>query len=1059
MNNARHTHKLLALAMGTILSGNASAASLNLANSPLFVTTSAEPNVMLLIDNSGSMDNIIWADGYDNTVTYDDWSDSDTNYYSTYGNNHLSDISKGTCADGWKEGENGVGTKKCLKLPDPAGSGNTRYAGNYLNYLFSTYANGTDLTVGTIPSETRMEVAKNASSDLITSSGIRFGISSFYGPSDHSYGHGATINAACGSTQATLNTAIGGLSASTNTPLAEALYEVTRYYRGMSSYYKDAVNHTSPIQYRCQRNFTVVITDGLPTRDTNFPNNDPDDTADATASLPNWDGLSPATAIADYPNFPQYSDGFQPDGSNADEGYALYLDDIAKFGYDIDMRTGINDNAGKSFDDPDFDIQRMETYTVGFSTDNQMLEDAAEYGNGSYYTADNADTLVSALQSAIDSAKLKSESSASAVTTNSTRLDTGVNVFQARFNSEFWTGELYSFGLDQLTGAVDLNTPLWDAQEGLPPSATGKTAAQRSIFTYYEQAGVAEGRAFLWANLTDTQVAYLNKDSSGAVDNLGSNRVDFLRGDASDEKRNGGTFRNRTVSVLGDIVNSNPVFVGIQDFGYKLLPGDEGLDYRDFRKADIYKNRTPMLYVGSNDGMLHGFNAETGDEVFAYIPSVVYPNLSGLTDPNYNHRYYVDGSPHVGDAYLNTIWKTVLLGATGAGGRSIFALDVTYPGSFDATDVMWEFTPADDADLGYTIGKPSIVRLNDGSWVALVANGYNSTNNHAVLFLLDLATGTVLHKFDTKAGDAANPNGLSTPIPVDINGDRITDVIYAGDLLGNLWKFDLDGNDTSKWGIPFNSGGAAKLPEPLFIAKDANGNTQPITVRPEVGTAPEGGELIFFGTGKYLETGDDTVPVNPQIQTFYGILDDGTQVSGRAALQEQTITHELGPNDTGLDFDVRVISDTTVNWKNQDGWFLDLKSPVLGAEGERNVTTPLLRAGRIIFTTLIPSTDPCGFGGTGWLMELDAYNGSRLTYSVFDVNGDGKVDDNDFITLADGTKVPVGGMKFDDVLSSPTVVSAGEVEHKYISGSSGTINHVTEIGDPTKGRQSWRQIQ
>lgn len=1064
------------LLLGLLLSTPASAVTLS--NVPLFITASVDPNVMLLLDTSGSMDNIVWFEKYDNTVTYPDWSDSGSNYSSTSGNNFLAFMPRGGCASGRKEGINSAGTRKCLTLPDPVGGGWTRYSGNYLNYLFETATNNLNLVTqplpgetALIPQQTRMQVARSAAIDLVNqTNNVRFGTSSF------NFIDGGKIDAVCGSSKSTVTSTISGYNGDSWTPLAEALYEITRYFRGMKGYYNNTT-YTSPIQYRCQHNFAVVITDGLPTFDTDFPNDDPDDVANTSAALPNWDNNTgtPASTPADYPNFPRYSDGFQPSGNESNEGFSLYLDDIAKFGFDTDFKPTGNDLSGGSYQDPNFPVQNLETYTIGFSVNNQMLQDAADYGNGLYFTANNATELTSALKNAIDDAKFKGLASAAAVATNSTRLDTNTTIYQARFDSRDWSGDLVAFGLDPNTGDVNV-TPTWTASNLLPPAAGATvTATSRKIYTYDTVADL--GIDFQWpadytslsagSDLNSAMVQSLLSNGPFAWNTTvateqaanqvyGGELVAYLRGNTSSSGTYNSAFRSRN-TVLGDIVNSNPAFVGTRDFGYELLPDPEGSAYTSYRQSTAYKNRTPAVYVGANDGMLHAFNADVGNELFAFVPSVVFPNLDALASSTYSHQFYVNGSPRAGDAYLSGAWKTVLVGASGAGGRDVFALDITDPTAFDASKVLWEFTSDDDADLGFVLGQPTIIRTPDGSWVALVGNGYNSASEHAVLFLINLADGTLLKKIDTGVGSAANPNGLAAPVPVDTDGDRITDTVYAGDLQGNLWKFDISATNTNSWKIAYKQG---NTPIPLFTALDAGGVAQPITVRPAVGPHPGNGQMVYFGTGKFFEAGDNLLASPPAVHTFYGIRDNDAPVTaGRSVLQPQTIDIELSNQLFGTNvFDVRVVSDNPVDYTSQSGWYMDLVSPVNGAEGERVVVEPLLRNGRIIFSTLIPNTEPCGFGGTGWLMEIDAVSGARFAFSVFDLNGDGKFNNLDFAVTVNGN-LPVSGQRFKEIISQPVVVNAGEKEHKYVSGSSGNISHVVEKGDRTKGRQSWRQIR
>jgi type IV pilus assembly protein PilY1 len=836
----------------------AGAAPLAISETPLTVSTTVEPNVMLLMDNSGSMRNLVWAEGFDPETSYPDWSYGNHYYDAADGNNSLSDLEQGGCSVDWVEARNTSGTIKCLLLPNPEGN-STRYTGAYLSYLFETYANGTDLrNGGQIPTSTRMTVAANAVSSFVdNTSGMRFGLASFNSAMNGDPAPGGRIDTPCDSGDAhrtDVSDAIKELTAGTWTPVAETLYEITRYYRGMPSHYNSNTNYSSPIDYRCQKNFAIVVTDGLPTYDTTFPSDDPADVANTSASLPNWDGEAPTTTIAMYPNFPQYSDGFFDDPNciaNPDdcrqrfEGYSLYLDDIAKFAYDIDMKTSGQDVAGGSYEDPRFPQQNMRTYTIGFSIGNQMLEDAAEYGHGRYLQANNASQLTSALQSAL-SHVFTTSSSSSSVATNSTRLGTETRLYQARFSTLDWTGEVLSFSINS-DGSTQTG-------EGYPRSSI-PDAAERSIYTYNPD--TPQGVEFQWTSgstsLSTTQQSQL-RNNNVDTEQRGIERLAYLRGDQSNEittdaqGNSTGLFRPRN-SLLGDIVNSDPHYVGTPDYRYHLLPSTEGEAYVTFRNSTSYRNRTPMLYVGANDGMLHAFNASTLVESFAYVPNGVFSKLSELTSPDYGHMYFVDGSPRSGDAYINGGWKTVLVGGLGAGGKSIFALDVTNPAGFDANKVLWEFS---HANLGYTFSQPTIVRLYDGSWAAIFGNGYNSTGQAdptAQLFIVDLADGSLIRTIDTGAASgnttgvvpAGQHNGLSTPTPVDIDGDRITDYVYAGDLYGNLWKFDLTDTDSTKWDVAIRTTGSVKAPRPLFRAVDASGNGQPITSRVEVGSHSQRG--------------------------------------------------------------------------------------------------------------------------------------------------------------------------------------------------------------------------
>ena len=496
------------------LAADKAQAAIPQSNQPLFLSTSVSPNVMLLFDNSGSMLNMTWASAYNPSTTYADWAprtcgnnDNTRCWLPTDGNVGMDSIEAGSCSSSRRAGRlNGSGTTKCLLLPTPDGT-DTRYTGNYLNYLFATYATNTNLTTGTIPTVSRLTAAKDVATTLVTANpSLRWGLARFNPPiSGGDQGPGGKVVAACGSTQATVTNAISGLSADSNTPLAETFYEVTRYFRGLSSQYNSSTSYTSPVQYRCQKNFVIVVTDGFPTYDSTFPANDPDDVANSFVALPNWDAKAPSTTSTTYPFFPRYSDGFRGQSGTTEglEAWSLYLDDLAKFGYDTDLKKSGTDLTGASYEDSNFKIQRIQTYSVGLAINNQMLQDAAEYGLGKSYSANNATQLQSVLQAALNDIASRTSAAAS-IATNSTRLTADTSIYQARFATGDWSGQLLALPVN-LDGTV--GTPLWDAANRVP------AAASRNILTYDPTLAVRNrGRGFLWAQLNSTQTAALNKD-------------------------------------------------------------------------------------------------------------------------------------------------------------------------------------------------------------------------------------------------------------------------------------------------------------------------------------------------------------------------------------------------------------------------------------------------------------------------------------------------------------------------------------------------------------------
>lgn len=1129
VSNVRGRLLIVAVAALFTVTGPAAAAPLNLPVNPLFVSTSVQPNVMLLLDNSGSMHNIIWDSGFDPTVTYPNYSTNTCGgsnnvrcWYESQGNvnlrlyrNYQTDCSnqssafcnnlpglaatgqgigpeRGSCPTTaeYRAGRlNGTGPERCLVLPDPQGGGLTRYSGNYLNYLYHTKVadNGTADLTATIPNQARIQAARQVAAQIVTDNpDVRFGTSSF-----QTNNNGGKIDSVCGADQATVLAQINALTASTNTPLAETYYEITRYFRGLTRYSgSGSGNYISPIQYRCQKNFVVAVTDGFPTFDGTFPVDDPDDVANTASALPNWDGLAPATTADQYPNFPQHSDGYS--GLDAQpEGAALYLDDLAKFGFDLDAIKSGNDLSGGSFQDPAFAKQNIGTYAVGFAVNNQMLQDAADYGGGLYRTASNASELTAALQAALTDIAARGASFSSA-SLNSTSLNAGTRLFQAGFNSANWTGTLTAIPISTAaTGSCAPQAglpcaPAWEASSVL----NAATPDSRTIMTLNR--ATRTGIPFRWASLPVAQQDLLHRNPnvlpSLAADARGEARLNYLRGDRSQEGT--GNLRPRG-SRLGDIVDSDPAFVGAPNAALPFA------GYSSFRSSN--SGRTPMVYVGANDGMLHGFRVSDGTELLAYVPGMMYgtdanPKLARLTALPYTHIWGVDGSPAVADVQIgpSQTWATYLVGTMRYGAQGLFALDVTDPANFSeanaASVVKWEFTDADDPDLGYTFSQPSIVKLKNGKWAAIVGNGYNnreadgsvSSDGAAALFVIFLDgpgsdgiwnLGTDYLKF--KVGPAMSgteiDNGLATPSPVDLDGDSLVDYIYAGDLRGDVWQFNVNSIDPSLWSVGYSG-------NPLFTAISSTGLRQPITAPMEVGfnllTTDPDDLVVFFGTGRYLAAGDNT-QIGQDNQSFYGIFANPiaspsplseTSTSPypiRSSLLQQTIVQEGGPVN-GQRF--RITSRNALNLATHKGWYIDLVSPAAGTnQGERQISRPILRDGRIVFTTIVPSDDACNPDGTGWLMEIDARTGAGPAKPALDINNDLVVDATDVIqTTIDGQAVqlPTSGLFSDGgMLSTPAVlaISPGQ-EAKYSVRSDGTTAVFGEAASGRTGRVTWREI-
>jgi len=447
---------------------------------------------------------------------------------------------------------------------------------------------------------------------------------------------------------------------------------------------------------------------------------------------------------------------------------------------------------------------------------------------------------------------------------------------------------------------------------------------------------------------------------------------------------------------LGDIVNSTTEIVSNRDdYGYaswstystewkKTL----GTAYRSFLTSKRAASGPPtMVYVGANDGMLHGFNgsdsAAAGNEELAFIPSAALQHISELANPKYGHRYYVDGPLTSSDVYYGNAWHTVLVGTTGGGGSSkapnassvghgsVFGLDVGDPTGFNADKVLWEVSGRTESDLGFVLGKPVIVPLTAPSanaaprFVALFGNGVNSTSGKPVLFVVDIATGQVLRRISPAGADYANRNGIINLAPVALkNADGITDTVYGGDMQGNLWKFDLSDTNPANWKVALDG-------VPLFTAVRDNA-AQPIMSGIEVSSGPGGGVSLFFGTGQYFAADDNQVSSTSPVQSLYGVWDDlKTAVGGRTQLVEQTVSSTT----SNAGYDIRNVSRNNVNYTSVRGWYVDLLVDTT-VEGERFVGNPNIQNGSVFFTTYVPGTAICGSGGgTNWLYGLNLLTG------------------------------------------------------------------------------------
>jgi type IV pilus assembly protein PilY1 len=830
----------------------------------------------------------------------------------------------------------------------------------------------------------------------------------------------------------------------------------------------------APITSSCQRNFTLIFTDGYASDvgyDTDINNADSglgepyqDDHSDTLADIAMHYYKTNLRGTLDEGNSPIAGgcDAVTPDPQldcNPDLHMNTYAVTLNASGNIFGKTIGAN-----SYDAVEDAYTSSPTWvnpeTAGGSVQADDLYHATINGRGQIYNADSPDQLKRDLQRVIDDILSDAATgSASSVAFNTSALKNNSLVMTASFNSSKWSGELEAFNLDDSDG--DIQGSVWKASVQLD----AMDADDRYIVTYNPNALTVppalvpdKSVLFEWTNLSLTQQADLRMGPSGTETVAeGLERLNYLRGNRTLE---GQPYRVRG-SALGDIIHSSPVFVGEPELNYpdEAPFGVDGDYYSSFKIAN--EDRAPIVYVGANDGMLHGFYTEdvvingvakpAGSEAIAYIPNLLYSNGSNeglhyLTDPSYTHKNYVDGTPTVADVYINNDWETVLVGSLRGGAKGVYALNVTDPEEFTdakaSERVMWEYT---HADMGYMTGQPVIALMNNGKWAAVFGNGYGSSTLASKLFIIyiDGSTPTIL---DT----GATTGGLSAPALADMDGDGKVDRVYSGDVAGNMWAFDVSASN-GNWGVAYSSGnGNNAVDVPLFTAVNDDGEVQPITSSPVLALNPnvqtvtgnsgnEPNVLVLFGTGQYLVSSD---PSNVDEQSFYAVWDNGTDSLTRSSLDSVTLTNVTGGFRTTTDPDTDDANKDGVNWSTQYGWYIDFDTD----EGERIVLAPNVRSDIVFFNTLIPSSDDCAAGGSGYLMSVQLKNGSTPENAIFD-NGNNGLDDSD--TPYSGQfigNIPMDSGFLGDRQYTPTNV--GTVETREIDLDN----------DTREGRLSWLEF-
>jgi len=861
-----------------------------------------------------------------------------------------------------------------------------------------------------------------------------------------------------------------GINSNGGTPLRRALERTGQMFDdGNYDYNGDPVILREEDGGECQQNFTLLMTDGF------------------------WNGSDPSVGNADRSGSdgdtdPSNGRGFDGDetesndGGNYEDGNSNTLADVAMYYYERDL--GPNELNNRVPITPGVDEaphQHMVTYTVSFgvtgtidpnnfdplasgfswpnpNNDPRKVDDllhAAYNGRGLYLSAQNPVELEASLKTALaDIEERKATSSAVSVT--SARLTTDSVVYVSEFNTNGWQGTIYAYPIVEDADGVlslDLSNPM-NAAEKLAEKADGTGHDSRVIYTSKNGTGVP----LRWANLSNEMKDDLRTNPAGNPDSdtIAQARLDYLRGDSSNEGQ-GYQFRSRTLidvggsnltNVLGDIVHSGPVYVAEPN----LLWPDKapfptgGQSYSNYK--DAQENRAGVIYVGANDGMVHGFKESDMSEVMAYIPNNLSSSgtddgLHYLTESNYLHKYYNDLTPTVSDVYINTgtgsSWRTIAVTGQRAGGRGYSALDVTNPAAFTEANadkvVLWEFTSEDDADLGYTFSRPQIGLANNGKWVAVFGNGYNNDGSgKAALFIVDIEEGidgtwsaTDYEKIIVGNGTVGSPNGLSTPALADLDGNGTLDRAYAGDLDGKLWVFDLSSTSSGSWAVA-NS-------DPLFTTIGG----RPITSKPAISFHPtvstdgtnEPNVMVVFGSGQYMFDSDKN---STEDNYFYGVWDHGTFNIGTGDLVEQEFRSG---------FSERVLTQYSVDYENKDGWYISMAD-----SGERVINNPVIRSGFVFFNTNVPSSDACASSGYGYRFVVDLETGGTPDEPVVDTNEDGVVDDNDTIGPSKDVQ---SAERFERQLTDDTLTEKHIINQRDLKA-------IKTAPERSTGRVSWQEL-
>lgn len=756
---------------------------------------------------------------------------------------------------------------------------------------------------------------------------------------------------------------------------------------------------------------------------------------------------------------------------------------------------------------------------------------AAYNGRGDFYVANDYQTLASRLRDGF-SKILAEQSGAAGVSFNSQELKTGTYIFRAFYNPATFDGDLVAIEFDE-NGVPLVDTPVWSASEQLENVIAD---GERLIVSFDPDANM--GVPFDYdTGLNATQKGYFQTLTPGALPvNYGDadaeyadERVAFLHGDQSEEgtRFDAGELRERA-GLLGDFANSTPRYVGIPQ-GVKRdsepYPTSIGNLYSEFKST--YLDRDQLVYAGANDGMLHAFDAVSGRERFAYVPNVVMDDLYEFTLPGYIHEMSVDGSPGINDIFIDDgrtdelHWRSVLMGGLRAGGKGYYALDITDPSTFNVTDmpanVLWEFTSGNDDRLGFSFSTPNMVMSNvttpcglnfDGTpcttqrWISLFGNGYNQANTagESALFALFMDRGgdtswdkTALASNYTNddwivmqtgtgrytEGGNTYPNGLGIPRAIDVDGNGTADYVYAGDLVGNLYRFDISSGDPANWAMK------QILFKAQYEVSSGVFSRQPITVQPIVTLNEDyGGYIVIASTGSWMTTQD---VASTTVQSIYGIWDPNPANIGTLVvpteLVEQSFSNEAVPL---LGYTYRTLTSLPVAYDKSPtgsvkirvmGWKVDFDICVAGGTtgcaaeypGERAIRNLLVKEGVLFGASILPSSNAyCSDSPGGYLFSINAQTGGLVqARPAFDLNADGEFDvldvnDANGDGAIDDNEVPAAIRIEEGLPSDIAVIDGGANEGSKVCYQTSTGELVcTNANVDTKfpeGRLSWKEL-